>query len=109
MRAKFDPLFNQFLLQIGNGTEETDVDEKIRLPAMMTLPYEDNETSLNTLLNLIFPNIHNYSSNVNFMINRAILTPTNDYVDEINNLFIHKFPGNDVKYYSFDETLDKTE
>ncbi|KAK3207146.1 hypothetical protein Dsin_021192 [Dipteronia sinensis] len=108
MRAKFDPLFSQFLLQIGNRTEETDVDEKIRLPAMMTIPYEDDETSLNTLLNLVFPNIHNYSNNVNFMINRAILTPTNDYVDEINNLLIHKFPGHAVKYYSFDETLDKT-
>ncbi|KAK2645253.1 hypothetical protein Ddye_020448 [Dipteronia dyeriana] len=43
------------------------------------------------------------------MINRAILTPTNDYVDEINNLLIHKFLGHAVKYYSFDETLDKTE
>ncbi|KAK3183386.1 hypothetical protein Dsin_030672 [Dipteronia sinensis] len=109
MRAKFDLLFNQLLLQIGNGTEETDADEKIKLPAMMTILYEDDETSLNTLLNLVFPNIHNYSNNVNFMINRAILTPTNDYVDEINNLLIHKFPGHTVKYYSFDETLDKIE
>ncbi|KAK3221100.1 hypothetical protein Dsin_015070 [Dipteronia sinensis] len=108
MRAKFDPLFSQFLLRIGNGTEETDADEKIKLPAMMTIPYDDNETFLNTLLDIVFPNIHDYSNNINFMINRAILTPTNDYVDEINNLLIHKFPGYAMKCYSFDETLDKT-
>ncbi|KAK2642816.1 hypothetical protein Ddye_024579 [Dipteronia dyeriana] len=109
MRVKFDPLFSQFLLRIGDGIEETDVDEKIKLPAMMPIPYEDNETFLNTLLNLVFPDIHNYSNNVNFMINRAILTPTNECVNEINNLLIHKFPGHAMKYYSFDETLDKTE
>ncbi|KAK3229163.1 hypothetical protein Dsin_001044 [Dipteronia sinensis] len=108
MRAKFDYLFSQFLLRIGNGTEETDADEKIRLPAMMTIPYEDDETSLNTLLNLVFPNLHNYFNSVNFMINRAILTPTNDYVDEINNLLIHKFPEHTVKYYSFDEEFLNT-
>ncbi|KAL5568508.1 hypothetical protein UlMin_025083 [Ulmus minor] len=43
------------------------------------------------------------------MVNRAILTPKNDYVDEINNILINQFPGNPVTYYSFDETRDKNE
>ena len=41
------------------------------------------------------------------MINKAILTPKNDCVDEINNLLIKKFLGEVTRYYSFDETIDR--
>ena len=41
------------------------------------------------------------------MLNRAVLTTKNDFVDEINNLLIAKFLGNDIKYISFDETIDQ--
>ena len=38
-------------------------------------------------------NINDYPRNLHLMINRAILTPKNDCVDEIHNLLIRKFPG----------------
>lgn len=38
----------------------------------------------------------------------AILTPTNDFVDELNDLLINHFPGDSIKYYSFDSTMDDT-
>ena len=49
------------------------------------------------------------------MLNRAELTIkndfvdeiNNDFVDEINNLLIAKFSGNEIKYISFDETIDQ--
>ena len=43
------------------------------------------------------------------MINKAILTPKNDCVDEINNLLIKKFLGEVTRYYSFDGTIDRIE
>ncbi|KAG2706898.1 hypothetical protein I3760_05G123100 [Carya illinoinensis] len=43
------------------------------------------------------------------MMNRAILTPKNSYVDEINALLIHRFPGELKRYYSFDEAIDTSE
>ena len=43
------------------------------------------------------------------MMNRAILTPKNYYVDEINSLFIERFLGDPITYYSFDWTKDKIE
>ncbi|KAF5452910.1 hypothetical protein F2P56_027864 [Juglans regia] len=43
------------------------------------------------------------------MMNRAILTPKNGSVDEINALLIHRFPGEVHRYYSFDETIDASE
>ena len=40
------------------------------------------------------------------MIDRAILTPKNDDVDEINRILIDKLPGPITSYYCFDETID---
>jgi ATP-dependent DNA helicase PIF1 len=51
----------------------------------------------------------NIQTILDIMINRAILTPKNDCVDEINNLLINRFPGKITRYCSFDETIDKTE
>lgn len=72
----------------------------------MFIPYKDNFTSLSTLIQAVFQNIERYSSSVELMIDRAILTPKNDYVDEINRILIDKLPGLITRYYSFDETID---
>jgi len=39
MRAQFDPSFFQFLLRIGNGTEPKILDNIIKLPPSMIIPY----------------------------------------------------------------------
>ncbi|KAK2665790.1 hypothetical protein Ddye_004364 [Dipteronia dyeriana] len=43
------------------------------------------------------------------IVDATILTPKNDYVDDINNLLIEQFLGDAITYYSFDETIDKNE
>ncbi|KAK3188902.1 hypothetical protein Dsin_028463 [Dipteronia sinensis] len=108
MRARLDPLFCEYLLRIGDGTEKSNGDKKIKLSTIMIIPYENENTSIHALINVVFPSIYDYSNNLDFMINRAILTPTNDCVDEINALFIQQFPGDAIKYFNFDETLDKS-
>ena len=52
---------------------------------------------------MVFPNIRD-----NVTSNRAILTPKKQLRWWVNNLLIEKFPGESIKYYSFDETLDTT-
>ncbi|KAK2663856.1 hypothetical protein Ddye_002430 [Dipteronia dyeriana] len=109
MIVKLDSLFCEYLLRIGDGTEKNNGDKKIKLPTVMTIPYENENTSIYALINVVFPNIYDYSNNLDFMINRAILTPTNDCVDEIDSLLIQQFPNDTIKYFSFDETLEKSE
>ena len=106
MRAKFDQSFCDYLLRIGDGTKTTIIDDKIKLPPFMIIPYKDEFTSLSTLILAIFPNIERYSNSVDLMIDRAILTPKNDDVDEINRILIDKLPGPITRYYSFDKTID---
>ena len=61
------------------------------------------------LINSVFPNILQYATNLDTMIDRVILTLRNNYVDDINNLLIHRFTGDIIRYYSFDEPLDAIE
>lgn len=109
MRAKLDPTFSEYLLRIGNGTEPTTLDDKVKLPIGMIVSYTDDIISLNALIDFVFLDINDYPNKLDLMINRAILTPKNDCVDEINNLLIDRFPGEVTRYYSFDETIEKND
>ncbi|KAG6673080.1 hypothetical protein I3842_16G093400 [Carya illinoinensis] len=78
MRARLDPDFSKYILDLGNGLPPITINEYVRISAVI-------------------------------MMNRAILTPKNSYVDEINTLLIQRFPGELKQYYSFDETIDASE
>lgn len=75
MRTQLDPLFSEYLLQIGNGIEKICFNECIRFPPTMTIPYIENISTLNILIDDVFPNINKYTNNLDFMINKVILTP----------------------------------
>jgi hypothetical protein len=89
MRAKLNPIFSEYVLQVGNETKPVTIDNKIEIPTTMIIPYIDDMTSSNALIDMVFLDINEYSDNLDIMINRAILTPKNDCVDEINNLLIN--------------------
>ena len=67
--------FQNFLLNIGEGKEQQDKNEDIKLPSNIIIPYEEDILSLQKLINIVFPNIYLYHNNLNFMINRVILSP----------------------------------
>ncbi|KAL5718796.1 DNA helicase [Ranunculus cassubicifolius] len=101
MRAVNDPDFSQFLLRVGNYDEYHTADDMISLPQDIVLPWK-NKNPLQDLISEVFPNLSRNANNTNYMINRAIITSTNDHVDEINNKIITSFPGEEISYYSFD-------
>ncbi|XP_042950311.1 uncharacterized protein LOC122282424 [Carya illinoinensis] len=109
MRARLDPDFSKYILDLGNGLPPITINECVRISAVMLIPYENDAASLDHLVDTVFHNISDYSTNISSMMNRAILTPKNSYVDEINTLLIQRFPGELKQYYSFDETIDASE
>ncbi|KAG7958763.1 hypothetical protein I3843_10G033700, partial [Carya illinoinensis] len=109
MRSRLDPDFCRYLIEVGNGNEPITVNDMIKIPVEMLIQYNNDVESLNSLLEAIFEDISNYSNNLIEMTNRAILTPKNHSVDEINAIIIEKFPGDMVRYYSFEETIDTYE
>ncbi|XP_041001096.1 uncharacterized protein LOC121246852 [Juglans microcarpa x Juglans regia] len=96
MRARLDPNFSQYLIEVGNGNASITIDENIKIPEQMIIRYNNEVESLNSLLDIVYGNMSNYSNNLTEMANRAVLTLKNLSVDEINAILIDRFPG-DIK------------
>lgn len=109
MRARLDTSFSKYLLNIGDGIEKKHSCNMIQLPPNITIDFEEHITSLQTLIDIVYPNLNHYADNLHYIIDRVILTPRNEYVDEINTLLISQLPGECFTYFSFDETIDTSD
>nr|XP_020179791.3 ATP-dependent DNA helicase PIF1-like [Aegilops tauschii subsp. strangulata] len=106
MRAQSDPWFSDFLLRIGDGTEESIGQDYVRLPDEIVVPYIDPKHSVSKLINDIFPSLGQNGISPSYISTRAILSTKNEYVDELNEKLIDRFPGEEQIYYSFDSAVD---
>ncbi|KAL3827986.1 hypothetical protein ACJIZ3_022998 [Penstemon smallii] len=106
MRAKEDPEFMEFLLNVGNGRLPFLFDNNIRIPQNMLIPFTDVQTSLDALIQTVYPCFSDFLMDPHSLVNRAILTPKNDCVHEINDLLMERFPGEMKEYVSFNTAND---
>uniref|UniRef100_A0A453HYF7 ATP-dependent DNA helicase n=1 Tax=Aegilops tauschii subsp. strangulata TaxID=200361 RepID=A0A453HYF7_AEGTS len=106
MRAHNDTWFANYLLRVGNGTEEVDDQGNILLPEDICLPSTGEVDDLEKLIHHVFPSLDDNMSDSNYMTSRAILSMTNDNVDKINIRMIERFQGDEVIYHSFDSAED---
>ncbi|GBP07790.1 hypothetical protein EVAR_73195_1 [Eumeta japonica] len=92
------------LLKVGNG-KLTQSDGRINLENLCVLI--DN---IQDLVNNVYPDIHNIScKTISWFKERAILSPTNEQVDKVNNLILAKIDTPTQIYYSVDTVLDSEE
>ena len=93
--------FADYLLNIGEGkinnVTQFKYADDIQLPKNISQNMNEKE-----LIELIYPDIINNSNNMEFLCNRAILTPKNADVDRINEFASLYFPGESKIYYSAD-------
>ncbi|XP_050897527.1 uncharacterized protein LOC127104385 [Lathyrus oleraceus] len=85
MRSLHDQEFAEFLIRIGDGVKPTKPDDMVRLPLHTAIPWEE---------------LHGWDAP--YMVQRAILTPTNDDVQKLNDMIIDQFPGEEHNLLSFD-------
>ncbi|CAL8991776.1 unnamed protein product [Prunus brigantina] len=107
MRSRNDQQFSQFLLRVGDGEEPVVGDDMIRVPECMVIPWE-NELSINEFIYQVFPNLEDHINDASYMVERAVITPTNEDVDMLNEKMINMFPGEEETMYSFDSVEDDT-
>jgi ATP-dependent DNA helicase PIF1 len=93
-------LFSDYLLSVGNGTVEGG--DMMRIPDEMQIKPE----TLEALIDFVFPDLEQNSSNSNWLGERAILCPTNEQAKEVNALVSGRFPGEEKIYKSSDTTDD---
>ncbi|CAN6685077.1 unnamed protein product [Malus baccata var. baccata] len=105
MRSINDREFSEFLLRVGDGNEDVIMDDLVKLPECMVIPWE-SEQSINQLIAKIFPNLEDHMNDATYMVERAVVTPTNEDVDMLNEKIINMFPGLEETMYSFDSVED---
>nr|GEY21461.1 hypothetical protein [Tanacetum cinerariifolium] len=72
-------------------------------------PFKPKRTQFpDALINEIFPSFGTNTHLSVDRVSRAILSTKNEHVDNINDMLIDRFPGEDKVYYSFDEAEDDT-
>jgi hypothetical protein len=90
MRAQSNPLFLDYLLRIGNETEDTFAGDYVRLPKAIVIEYKDKH-SIDHLIDYVFPDLSNNACSTHYMHECGILCTRNDYVDDINARMITDF------------------
>ncbi|KAG5597676.1 hypothetical protein H5410_038908 [Solanum commersonii] len=105
MRARIDPTFCEYLLKIGDGKETVNDFGKIEIPQSFLIPFINEKESLDILFKAIHPNLNMVIEDISSITSRVILTTKNDFVVEINQMFIDKFPGNTMIFVGIDETI----
>jgi hypothetical protein len=98
--------FAEFLLKISESKYPVvpGIENTIVLPSDMVIP----GGKLLDLIDFIYPNLIKNSSDVNYIVGRALLTLKNDDVENISILIMNKFPGEFHTYLSAD-SVDLTD
>ena len=98
--------FEYFLRQIGDGTFPVldEIGENvIQLPDNIMTPAD----KLSDFIDEIYPDLERNSNSHQYMAERALLCAKNETVDEINNLILSNFPGDERIFYSADAVSDE--
>lgn len=106
MRARDDPMFCEYLLRIGEGKEHANELNKIEIPSSLLIPFTNEKESLNTLFKNIYPNLELLLTDTSTITSRVILTIKNDFVNELNEMFVDQFPTDAMTYIGIDVTID---
>ena len=90
---------SKWLLKVGQGECG---DGELTIPERMRLPQE----TLASLVEAVYPNLTQRYTDTTWLGERAILSPTNKEVAEVNDLALSSIPGNEVCLRSIDSTED---
>ncbi|XP_047252267.1 ATP-dependent DNA helicase PIF1-like [Capsicum annuum] len=93
IRARTDSSFSKLLLRIGNGEEPIIRDDLVLLPKQLVIEIKSDGTGTDALLEKIFPELDKNIDSAKFMTERAILANRNEFVDQLNEMLISRFPG----------------
>ncbi|XP_026435847.1 uncharacterized protein LOC113333638 [Papaver somniferum] len=101
MRADGDASYSEFLIRVGDGDEPCIANEMINVPEEMVIPWVSDDL-LSQLIDVTFPNLVENAGDTDYIVNKALITPLNEYVEKINDRVLGIFPGKEVIFYSFD-------
>ncbi|XP_015970404.1 uncharacterized protein LOC107493885 [Arachis duranensis] len=101
--------FAEWLLKIGDGLagDTTDGESIIHIPSDILI--KNSETTLDDLIDFVYPDMLSNLSVENYFKDRAILAPTLDCVSDVNNKMTAGLPGQERVYLSSDSVYAEKE
>nr|XP_043624130.1 uncharacterized protein LOC122595729 [Erigeron canadensis] len=104
--------FADWILQLGEGLLGDSNDGEVDIQIPDNLLILDSVNPLSSLIEFTYPDIHNSLNDPLYFQQRAILAPTHDVVNEINERLLEMMPGSPIEYLSSDslaECVDTTD
>ncbi|KAJ9557686.1 hypothetical protein OSB04_012300 [Centaurea solstitialis] len=99
--AKKIEAFDNWMLQIGDGSFYDHPDrELLQIPRDICL--EQSESPMKSMIDVVYPSLLDNHKRPSYLTERAILTPKNDMVQELNEVIMDIIPGEGRTYLSSD-------
>ncbi|GAA0183019.1 DNA helicase [Lithospermum erythrorhizon] len=92
----------EYLIKIRNGNEPVNDLGQVDIPIPMVIPFTTFAESLEQLVSHVYPYLNCLRLRPFDMMCRAILSPKNEFVDDINSMLIDRMPGESATYVSDD-------
>nr|XP_016471490.1 PREDICTED: ATP-dependent DNA helicase pfh1-like [Nicotiana tabacum] len=89
-----------------NGEEKVNSTNKIQIPTSLIIPYTTEKESLDKLFAITYPDVHIFFSSSSCTSSRIILTTKNDFVEDINDMLVARFPEESKTFIGIDETIE---
>ncbi|KAM0064559.1 putative DNA helicase [Helianthus debilis subsp. tardiflorus] len=99
-------IFAQWLLDVGegNGGASNDGEAVIQIPEDLLIT--DSSDPISSLIDFVYPNILQNFGGTEYFQDRAILAPTNEVVQEVNDRLLSLYPGEEKEYLSSDSLAE---
>nr|GEX38743.1 NADH-ubiquinone oxidoreductase chain 2 [Tanacetum cinerariifolium] len=100
--------FAEWILKVEDGELGEANDEEVSIDVPEELLIDTVDDPVTSIIDFTYPNLLNNINNPSYFQEKAILAPTNEVVDTINDHLLNKFSGEEMVYLSCD-SIDKTE
>jgi ATP-dependent DNA helicase PIF1 len=98
--------FSEWILDVGNGQIPVSKCNNEEEPTWINIPHDlliyTDGPKIPTIVNTVYPDLLRNYLNVEYLKERAIVSPTNEVVDGINMYILTLLPGEQKEYLSAD-------
>jgi energy-coupling factor transporter ATP-binding protein EcfA2 len=94
--------FADWILNIGDGVEQADENGEVEIQIPKDLCILEGTNPLLDLIDFVYPNIAENIQNANFFEDQAVLAPTLEVVEQVNDFVLSLIPGDSREYLSAD-------
>ena len=101
--------FAEWILNVGNGTigEPNDGEGSIEIPKDILI--DESSDVVASIISFTYANLKENLSNPTYFQDRAILAPTHEVVDLVNDRLLEMMPGHETIYMSSDSICESAE